>query len=313
VCRGAVPQSSSTRKLAWAARPAAVSAPLCLWARGSRKRSSGPSVRWRPAHRLVHAEQGSPGIVVALQQFPQNRAPGHRLTYSVATPARTRRSSSRSSSRVRTRGAEARHTRGRRQCNSPGGRHRNLTAPSSGQTKASLGLPLMSNVSPLPGIPMRRVTTVRTTSRAASRCERCWSVPVARGGAVLDRKAAETQVAPSARAVRPLAAGAPSVLLARGRGVVPTAVLASLSRRALSQGKHTHLHQARLLKCRASTLVQRVRAQPQCLAGVSTLGWQSHACGAREVVPSFARANTSVERTAQRPLRVLWSAAHLRR
>jgi hypothetical protein len=200
---------------------------------------------------------------------------------------------------------------------------RRLTPPSSGHATAGFArrvMPLMSNVSPLPGIPMRRVTTVRTTSRAASHCWLSRAARIAHGGAVPDRMAAETQLASSARAVRPLAAGALPALLGRGSGVSSTAVLSKRRSQMPPEGEYTNPNQMPWLTRRARTLALRRSAEPEPqgsagtgfarAGGVGALGWQSQSLGAREVVPSFARANTSVERTTTGKPAV---AAHLRR
>jgi len=179
----------------------------------------------------------------------------------------------------------------------------------------------MSNVSPLPGIPMRRVTTVRTTSRVASHCWLLRAARIAHGDAVLDRMAAETQLA-LARAVRPLAAGAPSVRLEQIDGLFSTAVLSNRRRQMLSEGKHTNSKQMPWLTRRASMrvpanarsdgLASACRRQPRPCRE------RRHACvaksrsvrGVRGFVPSFARANPSIERTNNgKPL----FAAHVER
>jgi len=203
--------------------------------------------------------------------------------------------------------------------------HRHLTLRSSGQPPAGFAhrrLPLTSNVSPLPGIPMRRVTSVRTTNRAASHQWLSCAARIAHGGAVPDRMAAETQLASSARAVRPLAAGAPPALLARGSGVFSTAVLSNRRCQMQPEGEHTNPNQMPWLTHRASTLALRMSAEPELLgsagtgfaraAGIGALGWQgtSQGRGAPRFVPSFARANTSVERTTTGKPAV---AAHLQR
>jgi len=146
-------------------------------------------------------------------------------------------------------------------------------------------MPLMSNVSPLPGIPMHRVTTVRTTSRAALRQWLPRAARIAHGGAVPDRMAAETQLASSARAVRPLAAGAPPVLLAQRFEVFSTAVLQNRKCQMPPEGENTNSNQMPWLTRRARTLALRMSAEPQLLGSAGTgfaraasagaLGWQS--------------------------------------
>jgi hypothetical protein len=169
-------------------------------------------------------------------------------------------------------------------------------------------MPLMSNVSPLPRIPMHRVTSVRTTSRAASHWRLSRVARIAYGGAVPDRMAAETQLA-LARAVRPLAAGAPPALLARGAGVFSTAVLLNRRCQMPPEGEHTNLNRMPWLTRRARNAGPAQSAEPKVLgsggtgfaraAGIGALGWQgpSQSRGAPRFVPSFARANTSIERT----------------
>jgi len=159
-----------------------------------------------------------------------------------------------------------------------------LTPPSSGRAPASRVTPLMSNVSPLPGIPMRRVTTVRTTSRAASHWWLSRAARIAHGGSVPDRMAAETQLA-LARAVRPLAAGAPPVLLAQGSGALSTAVLSNHRCRMQPEGEHTNSNQMPWLTRRARTLALRRSAEPEPqgsagagfarAASAVALAWQS--------------------------------------
>ena len=108
---------------------------------------------------------------------------------------------------------------------------------------------------------------------------------LAHGGAVPDRMAAETQLASSARAVRPLAAGAPPVLLARGSGVFSTAVLSNRRSRMPPEGEYTNPNQMPWLTRRARTLALRRSAEPELLGSAGTgfaraasagaLGWQS--------------------------------------
>jgi hypothetical protein len=147
----------------------------------------------------------------------------------------------------------------------------------------------MSNVSPLPGIPMHRVTTVRTTSRAASRRSLSRAARIAKGGAVPDRMAAETQLA-LARAVRPLAAGAPPVLLAQASGALSTAVLQNHSSRMQPEGEHTLPIKMPRLTRRARSAGPAQSAVPELLdsagtgfaraAGIGALGWQSRGLSA---------------------------------
>jgi hypothetical protein len=133
--------------------------------------------------------------------------------------------------------------------------------------------------------------------------------------------AAQTQLA-LARAVRPLAAGALPALLARGSSVFSTAVLSNRRCQMPPEGEHTNPNQMPWLTRRASTLALRKSAEPELLgsactsfaraAGIGALGWQGPSLGrgARRFVPSFARANTSVERTTTgKPV----VAAHLQR
>jgi hypothetical protein len=142
---------------------------------------------------------------------------------------------------------------------------------------------------------------------------------------VPDRMAAETQLASSVRAVRPLAAGAPPVLLAQRFGVFSTTVLSNRRRQVLSEGKHTNPNQMLRLTRRASTLALRMRAEPELqggagtgfarAAGIGAPAWQSpsQSRGAREFVPSFTRANPSIERTCHGRLRLPRHAAHVER
>jgi hypothetical protein len=168
---------------------------------------------------------------------------------------------------------------------------------------------------------MHRVTTVRTTSRAASHCWLSRAARIAHGGAVPDRMAAETQLA-LARAVRPLAAGAPPVRLARGSGVFSTAVLSNRRSRMPPEGEYRNPNQMPWLTRRARTLALRKSAEPELLgsagtgfaraAGIRAFGLRSpsQSRGARWFVPSFARANPSIERTNNgKPL----FAAHVER
>jgi len=155
---------------------------------------------------------------------------------------------------------------------------------------------------------MRRVTTVRTTSRVASHQWLSRATRIAHGGAVPDRMAAQTQLA-LARAVRPLAAGAPPVFLAQGSGALSTAVLSNHRCRMQPECEHTNPNQMPWLTRRARTLALRRSAEPEPLgsagtgfaraAGIGALAWQgpSQGRGAPGFVPSFARANPSIERT----------------
>jgi ferredoxin len=168
---------------------------------------------------------------------------------------------------------------------------------------------------------MRRVTMVRTTSRAALRQWLSCAARIAHGGAVPDRMAAEMQLA-LARAVRPLAAGAPPVPLARGSGALSTAVLESHRCQMPPEGEYTNPNQMPWLTRRARTMALRRSAEPELLGSAGTgfarvgelgaLGWQgtSQGRGAHEFVPSFTRANPSIERTNNgKPL----FAAHVER
>jgi len=136
-----------------------------------------------------------------------------------------------------------------------------------------------------------------------------------------DRMAAETQLA-LARAVRPLAAGAPPVLLARGSGALSTAVLSNHRCQMQPEGAYRNPNQMPWLTRRARNAGPAQSAEPELLgsagtgfaraAGIGALGWQgpSQGRGAPGFVPSFARANTSVERTTTGKPAV---AAHLQR
>jgi hypothetical protein len=101
---------------------------------------------------------------------------------------------------------------------------------------------------------------------------------------VPDRMAAETQLA-LARAVRPLAAGAPPVRLEQIDGLFSTAVLSNRRRQTLPEGKHTNSKQMPWLMRRARTLALRMRAEPEPQGSAGTgfaraasagaLAWQS--------------------------------------
>jgi hypothetical protein len=105
---------------------------------------------------------------------------------------------------------------------------------------------------------------------------------------VPDRMAAETQSA-LARAVRPLAAGAPPVLLARGSGALSTAVMSDHRCQMQPEGEHTNPNQMPWLTRRARTLALRMSAEPELLgsagtgfaraASIGALGWQSPSQG----------------------------------
>jgi len=102
---------------------------------------------------------------------------------------------------------------------------------------------------------------------------------------VPDRMAAETQLASSARAVRPLAAGALPALLARGSGVFSTAVLSIRRCQMPPEGENTNSNQMPWLTRCARTLALRKSAEPEPQGSAGTgvaraacavaLGWQS--------------------------------------
>jgi len=86
---------------------------------------------------------------------------------------------------------------------------------------------------------------------------------------VPDRMAAETRLA-LARAVRPLAAGAPPVLLARGSGVFSTAVLSNRRSPMPPEGEYTNPNQMPWVMRRARTLALRRSAEPELLGNAGT-------------------------------------------
>ena len=124
------------------------------------------------------------------------------------------------------------------------------------------------------------------------------------------------------RAVRPLAAGAPSRRFRQCRRVFHCGAVNLAVVEVVAEVEHMDPSQATSRTCGMKAGTQHegaMRAQVNAAimgrASVGTEEWQSQSPGGGvgKAVSSFARANPSIERTATSALRALASAAHVER